>query len=132
MEAAGEACRRFHAGIGASGNLKSAAERDSLDLKVTGPFALQGYVPEVGKDAAFAGAAFRLPVNTISEPVKGTRGWYLIKPIEKIDINEESLQAIMQERRRTMQQTKMQQIYMAWFNALQEKADIEDNRSLFF
>ncbi len=132
MEEAGRLCAALVEKIKAGASFERAAASDSLQIKDTGPFSLQGYVPEIGKDAAFNGAAFRLSSGEISGPVKGTRGYYILKQVEISDINEDSFNAVKEERRQALLQQKMQQVYFSWYSELHEKAKIKDNRDLFF
>ena len=47
-----------------------------------------GFVPGVGVEPAFQAAAFRAESGTLSSPVLGKRGAYLLEVVEKVPFNE--------------------------------------------
>ena len=72
--------------------------------------------------------SFGLNVNKISHPVKTARGYYLIKVIEKVPIDEANFEAQKNTLRQTILSRKQQQAFIDWFNDLKAKARIKDLR----
>jgi len=90
-EMAGKACRAFREKIQNPADFETLAEKDSLKITQTDFFTMTGYVAGIGRDAIFCGTAFGLAQGEISAPVKGTKGYYLIKLVEKQDFDNEQL-----------------------------------------
>ena len=116
-----------------NGNLNEATKIDpKVVVDSTGRFSVSGPVPKVGRDFGFLEEVKRLNLNTLSEPVKGNRGYYLIKvnfrtpfdtsafAIQKNSIRNQ----LMEQRRRTF--------FNDWIAELRKNADIVDKRYLFY
>jgi parvulin-like peptidyl-prolyl isomerase len=109
----------------------------SLDTRIvvqeTNFFTPNAAVAGIGRDLKFIGAAARLNVDEISQPVEGQRGYYLIQVTAKQQpdtaiYNASSHDALLQ----TIMQEKRNQFVNDWLNTLVEKADIEDHRDRFY
>ena len=87
-------------------------------------------VPQLGREPAFIGAAFGLPVGTVSKPIAGQNAAYVL---EVTDRQDPDLAAISDEERAEIRQTllqrKQQQVQQAWMEALRDRAEITDFRS---
>ena len=129
---AGEICLQVWEKISGGMDFDAAAEEDSLEIKETGLFSLQSFVSGVGRDAPFSGAAFRLKTGQVSQPIEGARGYYILRVIERSVFDEQTFEAAKEIQKQTILQRKQQMVYMAWYNKLQEKADIKDYRNLYF
>lgn len=127
-----ELCSAFRGKIQSPEDFERVAAEDSIQILETGLFALDGYIPKIGKDPAFAGAAFRLSENQISDPVEGSRGCYLIRLIGRIPFDEKVFESQKDAKRQELLQRKTQMAYMAWFEELRERADIKDYREQYF
>lgn len=111
-----------------SDDFERVAAEDSLEIKTPTAFTRDETVPAVGKDPHFAGTAFSLMANEISLPVETLRGYYLIKLLSKMPVEEanfESQKSILQQQ---LLVQKQQQAFTNWYTALKEKADIKDQR----
>ena len=113
-------------------NFEEAARKDSLKITETGLFKLQSYLPSIGMDPHFNGAAFKLKVGEVSKPVEGNRGYYIIKVVDRTRFNEKAFAAKKGKKKQELLQQKMQMAYIAWFNSLKEKANIKDYRDQYF
>ena len=131
-ELAGKDCRAFRERIQNFEDFETLAGQDSLEIKETEFFAMTGYVAGIGRDANFSGTAFGLALDEVSGPVKGTRGYYLIKLIEKQDFDLTSFTAQKENLKRTMLEQKQRTAYTNWYNNLKENANIKDYRYKFF
>jgi peptidyl-prolyl cis-trans isomerase D len=129
---AGEVCRAFRERIQGFEDFEKLTGQDSIEIKETDFFAMTGYVAGVGRETNFVGSAFGLALDEVSGPVKGTRGYYLIKLIEKQDFESTSFTAQKENLKRTMLEQKQRTAYTIWYNDLKENADIKDYRYKFF
>lgn len=109
-------------------DFESVAAKDSLTIKEAGPFSMDDFVPGVGKDPNFMGAAFHLSVNQISQPVKTVKGYYLIKLLDKTPFDEKQFALQKDLIRQQLLQKKRQQAFTEWYNQLKTEAKIKDYR----
>jgi len=89
-------------------------------------------VPKVGRDFAFMDKAIALDVNKISEPVKGFRGYYLIKLISKSAFDNAAYQAQRNQIRDNIFQEKKGMFFNQWLAKIKKDAKIVDNRYKVF
>lgn len=88
------------------------------------------FVPNIGNEPKLVGAAFnKALLNKVSAPFAGNTGVFAVKPLgvsakQSMD-GPEAVKA-------RIKQTWFQQIQNRMLSALQESAEIEDNRSVFF
>jgi peptidyl-prolyl cis-trans isomerase D len=71
-------------------------------------------------------------LNKVSEPVKGLRGYYLIKVTKRTEFDSTAYSAQSTNLRNTLLQEKRSRFLNQWVNEIKESADIVDNRHLFF
>lgn len=120
----------FRATLGEGAAVVSAAAlRNDVTASSTGPFKPTDSPPRIGRDLAFIGTAMALEQGEISEPVKGTRGFYIIQLTSKTPFD--SLQYANQSAtiREQLLQEKRNRFSQEWITALRENAVIEDYRS---
>jgi peptidyl-prolyl cis-trans isomerase D len=103
-----------------------------LHAQRTGQFSPAGFVPGIGRDLTFVGAASALEVNAVSKPVESTRGVYLIKLIERVSVDSAAYQAQRANLMTQLTQEKRNRFVSEWLEYLKKNADIEDNRDLLF
>ncbi|KAB2907667.1 MAG: peptidylprolyl isomerase [Ignavibacteriales bacterium] len=118
--------KKFELALTAIKNIKSKTGGDlskapSIDKNarfgVADSFTLAGNISGLGMDYAFSYNAYKAKPNTISEPVKGLRGYYLIKLTMRENFNEQDYLSkrvtirdqMLNERRQTASQLWMQQ-----------------------
>jgi parvulin-like peptidyl-prolyl isomerase len=115
------------------GDLTKAAAIDSnYKVQQTGSFTPQGTIPAIGRDYAFMNSALKLKLNSVSEPIKGTRGYYILKVTKRSDFNQELYNTQSPTLRSTMLQEKRGRFLNQWVSEIKENAEIVDNRYLFF
>ena len=115
------------------GDLSKATTIDTnFIVKQTGNFTPQGSIPNVGKDYAFINKALKADLNKVSEPVKGLRGYYLIKVTKRAAFDNNLYSTQSTTLRNTMLQEKRSRFLNQWITQIKEDADIQDNRHLFF
>jgi len=95
-------------------------------------FTAGGYIPGVGRDLNFIGALSALKTGEISQPIKGTRGVYLIKLLNKSPFDSTAFAAQKQTLRNQILSEKKNRFFNEWSNQLKKSAEIVDNRDLFY
>jgi parvulin-like peptidyl-prolyl isomerase len=116
-----------------NGDLNKVSSIDTnFSVKQTGNFLPQGSIPAIGRDYGFVNSALKLALNKVSEPVKGTRGYYLIKVTKRTDFDKKAYETQSTALRNTMLQEKKSRFLNQWVSQIKESADIKDNRHLFF
>jgi parvulin-like peptidyl-prolyl isomerase len=116
-----------------NGDLNKAYSIDTnFTVKQTGSFTPQGSIQNVGKDYAFINTAMKSELNKVSEPVKGLRGYYLIKITNRSPFDQNLYSSQSGNLRNTMLQEKRSRFLNQWITEIKESADITDNRHLFF
>lgn len=113
-------------------DMERIATADSLEIKTTNSFTLEGNITGVGRDPVFAGAAFALDEQEISQPVKGARGYYIIRMKGKSPFDEEGFQAQREQLRNQLLDSKRRTVYTNWINSLKDNANIKDYRYIFY
>lgn len=115
-----------------TGQLADAKVLDSTivvrDLK---DFTMGSSIPGVGRDARLNGAAFKLPIGTASEVIRGSRGSYIVQVASRDEFDEKKYQAARADIKRQLTGTKQQRSYREWLDALKKNATIEDFRPDF-
>ena len=116
-----------------NGNLALAPSiNNKIMFDTSGMFNLAGSVPKVGRDYMFMEKALSLNPGQVSEPVKGQRGYYLIKLLSKTPFDNTSYQAQRNQIRDNLLQEKKNTFFSQWLAKIKKDAKIVDNRSKFF
>lgn len=105
---------------------------DKARYDTTGSFTTAGNIPKVGVEYNFSATALNLPLNKISEPVKGNRGYYLIRVISRTNFDENNFAQQKDQIRNSILQEKRQRYFEQWLANLKKNAKIVDRRSMFF
>lgn len=121
-----------YASLSQTNDLATLSTDANVSVQTTGEFSPSGNIPTVGREFAFTGKALELPVGKISSPVEGNRGYYLLKvlsrtPFDSVTFNQQKSMLSAQ-----VLQEKKQRVLSTWMDGLKEKADITDNRDMFF
>lgn len=115
------------------GDLNKARSVDTnFTVKQTGNFTPQANIPGVGRDYAFVNSVLKADLNKVTQPVKGTRGYYLIKVTKRTEFDKNAYSSQSTNIRNTMLQEKRNRFLSQWLTELKDKAEIEDNRHLYF
>ena len=129
----GKRCEAFLKKIAAPSQFESAASGDSLEIKETGYFSLKSYVPQIGRDPRFIGAAFRLSaVGQVSESVEGQRGFYALRLVDRTGFDPLAFAKEKNAYKNTLLQRKQNQVYAAWMKNLMDNARIKDYRDSYY
>ena len=117
----------------ADNNLNKINQIDSrIQLENTGRFNAAGSIPKLGKDNAVIFEALNMKVGETSEPVKGLRGYVVINLLEKTPFDSTSFQNQLSTLRNTLYQEKKSTALSTWITEIKEKAEIIDNRYIFY
>ncbi len=133
MERVMEMAVNAKAKLNSTDSLSAVSRIDpAVIISETGPFALGGSVPALGRELPFIGATSALNVGQISGPVRGVRGAFLLQLISKSAFDSSafaSQRGILASR---MIQEKRSRYIQDWLQQLKDQASIEDHRDLFF
>jgi peptidyl-prolyl cis-trans isomerase D len=89
-------------------------------------------MPKIGRAPAIVAAAFSLPIGEISNLLESQRGYYIIRVLSRSEFNKDEFAKQHDDTKKRLLNQKKQQIFGQWYAQLKEKADIEDNRNLFY
>ena len=129
LELAKSRCQAAYEKIKAGGSLEDVAGQDSLTIQQTDYFTMSGYVPNVGRESRFVGAAFGLEMGQFAPPVESSRGYYLLQLVDKTPFNEQEFTQQKESLKRQVLQSKQQAMFGLWYKALKDEAKIKDYRS---
>jgi parvulin-like peptidyl-prolyl isomerase len=96
-------------------------------------FARHEFVPNVGSDAAFIGAAFKLsPENRFSGAVRSNNGAYILEFVDFQPADISQFIAKADSLTQDFRITKRQEAWNKWVNNIMKEASIEDYRSYYY
>lgn len=114
-------------------NLQDAARTAGATFDTTGLFTRQGFLPRTGSQNEFFGAAFRLTSpGQVSDVVTTDRAAYVIRLIERRPADEKGFSSAKDAIKASLSDQKRSLVFAAWFEDLKRRADIVDNRYMFF
>jgi peptidyl-prolyl cis-trans isomerase D len=117
----------------AGNNLNKVNQIDPrLHVETTGKFNSTTSIPLIGKDNAFIQTALTLKVGEASSPVRGLRGYYVIQLTEKTPFDSTSFEAQRSVIRNNLLQEKKNASLNEWLRLIKDKADLVDNRYMFY
>jgi parvulin-like peptidyl-prolyl isomerase len=86
----------------------------------------------IGTDYDFNNAVFKLQPGQISEPIRTSRGYYIVQMKSIVPFDQNKFQQDFETLRNTLITQKKQSITQEWITELKNKAVIVDNRDKFF
>jgi peptidyl-prolyl cis-trans isomerase D len=104
----------------------------TIKVQETGPFPIAGAVPGIGRDPNFMGAVSGLQKGQISPAVRGVRGAYLIQLLSRTDFDSSAYASQREMLMSRLLQEKRQRVLTDWLAKMKEKAEIVDDREMFF
>lgn len=115
-------------------DITKAKEVDSrVVTNTTGEFTgANSYVPNIGRDYAFIDKAQELEVNKVSEPVKGIRGYYLMKVVSRTSFDSSAFASQKNTIRSQLLYEGKNAYVSQWIEMMKKNADIVDNRYKFY
>ncbi|MDH7561251.1 MAG: peptidylprolyl isomerase [bacterium] len=124
-------CEQAYQKVAAGMTLEEIAAQDSLQVKTTDWFTMAGFVPGVGREPQFLGAAFGLEKDKTSKPIEGRRGYYLLQVVEREKFNTAEFEAQKQVLKQQLLQRKRNRVFQDWLADLKKKASIRDFRGYY-
>lgn len=116
-----------------NGNLSIASQvYAQARFDTTGEFTPAGSIPKVGVEYNVANVAYKAPLNKVTGPVKGQRGYYIIKVLNRTNFDQNSYTMQRNSLRDNLLQEKKSSYINVWLESLKKNAEIEDNRYLFY
>ena len=108
----------------------------SIDPKAivnqTGQFKPDQIVPTVGRDFNFIANSLRTPVGKVTGPVKGQKGYYLIKVLSRTPFDSSAFDVQRNKIMANIINQKKNSFFSEWMAKLKKNADIVDHRNQFF
>ena len=103
-----------------------------IQVASTGRFNSASSIPILGKDNAVIFSALSMKKGQTSEPIRGLRGYVVIHLTDKTPFDSTAYQNQAGMIRNNFIQEKKTASLNAWLSEIKEKADIVDNRHLFY
>ncbi len=95
-------------------------------------FRTDGSIPNIGLDYNFSAQSSRAQLNKVIGPIKGTKGYYLIKVTQRDNFDENTFKVQYDQLRDNIGNQRKQGIYNQWLAKLKADAKITDRRYMFF
>jgi peptidyl-prolyl cis-trans isomerase D len=112
----------------AATSLEAAAKQADKKVEQTPMFSRSSFVPGLGQFSAAVGAAFGLPVGTVSQPVKSTTGVFVIRVDKRVLADSSAWAAQKQAQRATRLQQLRQQRLQMFLEDIRKAAKVDDRR----
>ncbi len=133
IEVAAQRAQVLHQAAVQRGSLEDAALALGYKLeKIEKPFRMSEYITGIGRDYYFTATAFSLDEGEFSRPVKGEKGYYLIRLDEKKVPDEEGFARARDRIVARLVGQRQQQVYENWLSEAKKAAKIEDFRYLYY
>ena len=132
LERVKELAHVIHNEVQSGITFSEAAKKYELESKTTNEFKVGDYLPGVGSDIKFTAAAVYQEETQISKPIETTRGYFIIKTIDKTDFDIQIYNSKKDEIKKSLIQEKQNSILNEWINSLVNNSDIVDNRKDFY
>jgi peptidyl-prolyl cis-trans isomerase D len=109
-------------------SLEAAAAAESVPVQTTPEFSRRSGVPSMGRDADVVAEAFALPVGAVSAPVKGIRGWVILRVDQHVPVDWAAFEPRKDQIRQSLLNLRQGQIFNGWIENLRSSAKITDYR----
>ncbi len=111
-------------------SLEEVAERMGLEIKEAGNLTFSSQaLPGIGPEPKVTGAIFAAGERTITGPIKGNNGVFVAEIMHMDDV---LVPEDLRQAKRPLREAFRNRVPAQIFEAIKDKADIEDNRTLFF
>jgi peptidyl-prolyl cis-trans isomerase D len=112
----------------AATSLDAAAQQAGKKVEQTPMFSRSSFVPGLGQFSEPIGAAFGLPVGTISQPVKSSNGVFVLRVDKRVLADSSAWAAQKQAQRTTRLQQLRQQRLQMFLEDIRKAAKVDDRR----
>ena len=89
-------------------------------------------IPKIGRAPSIVAAAFLLQKGEASKMLESPRGFFYIRVLDRTGFDDKKYADQHDSIKKQLLNQKKRQLFTQWYNQLKEKADIEDNRNLFY
>lgn len=114
-------------------SLEELSAQTGKPIMETDFFSRSQFVPKIGNDPDFTGAAFGLShQNPMSKAVNARTGAYVIQFVDRQNADITSFTAISDSLTQEMATNKKRDTWSKWLNSLKQNAKIEDYRSAYY
>ena len=114
----------------AEGNLDQAAEALELTVQEANDVRFNmTSLPGAGREPMVIGSVFAMEANTISRPIKGNAGVFVVEVVSK---EEATMPEDLTAARERLQNDFKNRVRTQVFEAIKDNARVEDNRSMFY
>ncbi|MFP4527144.1 MAG: peptidylprolyl isomerase [Candidatus Kapaibacterium sp.] len=113
--------------LGAASNFNPLAQVKS-GVEIKG----DGSVAGMGADAALAAAALKAPIGQLTGPIRGERGYYIIRVADQSKPSDDQIAQELPHFYQTLLGSQRGGVFYQWFSNAKEEADIEDFRYQYF
>jgi peptidyl-prolyl cis-trans isomerase D len=125
LEAAKTRAQGVTAKIASPGLWNQILRAEKLAATKTDFFTRDGYLSGISNPEGFYRAAFALKKGEISSPLRSPEGYYLIKVVERQDMDQEKFQKEKADLLRNQLAQKKEKIKRSYLEALRKKAKVE-------
>ncbi|RPI03575.1 MAG: hypothetical protein EHM72_01080 [Calditrichaeota bacterium] len=129
MNLAKQAAQAVYDKLGAGSSLEAIAQSVNLGVTTTDEFTAGRSIAGVGKEPRFAGVALSLNQGDISQPVEGSRGYYLIQLFQKTEFNETDFEQQKEMLKSQLTVRQRNQMFTLWYTKVKSEAKIKDFRN---
>jgi peptidyl-prolyl cis-trans isomerase D len=116
------------AAAAASSSMDAAAQSRNLKVTASEPFTRSGFVPGVGRLNEAIGAAFSLPIGSVSSPIRTSDGVVVLRVDRRVDADHAAWEAQKATQRQQLMQGLRQQRIQAFLQQLRADAKVDDRR----
>ncbi|KAA0210319.1 hypothetical protein FBQ84_04765 [Ignavibacteria bacterium CHB1] len=115
------------------GNLSSIEQiKPGMQVQKADSVLQQNLPSQIGQDFVFGTIVFNMKNGDLSEPIFGTKGVYIVKMNNITPFNEQDFREKVKTIRHNLFMERQQRAVQDWLSGLQSKADITDNRDIFY
>jgi parvulin-like peptidyl-prolyl isomerase len=116
-----------------NGNLDMIPTLDPrIQVQNTGRINANSNIPGIGQDYSFISTVLSINKGETSDPVRGLRGYYIIQVTDKTEFDSSAYSIQSSTIRNNILQERRNTYINAWLSQLKDKADIVDNRHIFY
>lgn len=114
--------------VASAGSMAAAKALDSSLQIQTATVRENGQVSGLGQEVAFTNAAFTLPLNKLSEPIRGEHAYFVLEVTNRTEADMNAFESKRGDLYKNRVSRLQASAFYRWLNAVKEHADIEDNR----
>ena len=123
-----EARAKTFAAAGAASTMEAAAQQQNLSVTSSEPFTRGGFVAGIGRLNEAIGAAFSLPIGSVSNPIRTEDGVVVMRVDRRVESDRAKWETQKVTQRQGLMQGLRQQRIQAFLTQLRDDAKIDDKR----